>query len=1166
MHRLPPVHFRLFESGLTSPRSSQTEGKRIFEGETIPSFKPSECFYEHLDTASKFEKDLPNALVAAPAPTPAPIPPVSLFPTPVKPVMTHCGWGVPEWGISLSSGFSIYRDDINSIFGDEEYWLNVAFDSWSHFEYTIPTFWTDDESWCPCSVAESSLYGWEGGVHFILQPEGAEYSHDTECHSVISGIVYHNFEYRIVRKELEQIIGAKAMSDVVRPSLESIASRYTPKPSAGAFITLASRPDSLAPTWAWPSTKPDGAVVLPIWRDESYSGRFHAGEFEYDYFNNPITRDENGKTVATRPIFDYGTTSGWQTPPAGLMWWTLPPSRSKSSPSTSTSPADESISSLTSDNCWGNGPSTCVGSSPGSAQTTTEAGSGISPISSSLRPATTPTSFSVTTTVPGNDANTATTGTIALTTDSGNLLSGATQIIPLPAASTDSSRFTDIKNSPKDTDIQLHTTSSQLNRDSDLALGRSHENASSTGISSVDSHSGPGTKPDGPSESPLFSSMPIRPAQFPGSTVTAVTVVITTTYDSTPPDSGLLSTIPHTDPSPPPSGIAISRSLSASTDARYPTPAPLPPGAEPIPPGAGPIPPGVRPIPPGAGPIPPGAEALLFNLRSSADFLMASLIPVLLTTILSMAIQVFCGTLNSLLPFRALTATSHPRLNGTRDGAGARDSLLLPRSNPSSSSLFHGPGVGWRFARQFRDMLPAMNFLLSTTSTILVPLSNEVIRLELTADCGYKDRSSGHMPSEGAASGVPFRRICALGLRKQDTTMRVAESLLVIMAPLVMFMGYMLLRWRSVVAADPWSISAVATLYSGSSPEFRKMVGLASAQSSTALSGCRTNGGGSTHRPLDGELKKGFLAKSEGLKFRLGPFDGNSAHGIEILHPTIKDDKIPIRATTKAPRERTPVKDKMKKTRHYFQRLSSLNPGRMSPGTTRAVMNTTAFILITALLVVILYYENTEVLPSESTGLEGFMSGQSFAVRILFAALGTAITLFWDDYFSYISSTIIHKHLSNPTTKPDFLLHTSPPAHIFDLASIYRTMVKTRDWASLSIALACFLAKFTPILLSNIPFRNTITWEMHEVCTWMAIGVLSYMVLVLGAYCIIPFTGWLKHHFVPCGGRRNGSQKAPAEEKRRTHVSAGMDNIAGLMYYSQVYYKDMVGGIVPKTV
>lgn len=46
-------------------------------------------------------------------------------------------------------------------------------------------------------------------------------------------------------------------------------------------------------------------------------------------------------------------------------------------------------------------------------------------------------------------------------------------------------------------------------------------------------------------------------------------------------------------------------------------------------------------------------------------------------------------------------------------------------------------------------------------------------------------------------------------------------------------------------------------------------------------------------------------------------------------------------------------------------------------------------------------------------------------------------------------------------------------------------------------SLAAVLARFTPILLSGVPFRLTVTWKMHETYTWMLVCVLGYMVLVL---------------------------------------------------------------------
>lgn len=55
------------------------------------------------------------------------------------------------------------------------------------------------------------------------------------------------------------------------------------------------------------------------------------------------------------------------------------------------------------------------------------------------------------------------------------------------------------------------------------------------------------------------------------------------------------------------------------------------------------------------------------------------------------------------------------------------------------------------------------------------------------------------------------------------------------------------------------------------------------------------------------------------------------------------------------------------------------------------------------------------------------------------------------------------------------------------------------------VSLATLLAKFTPILLSNIPFSNAVTWKIHEACTWLSVAFLSYMVLVLVVSLVLPY-------------------------------------------------------------
>lgn len=53
------------------------------------------------------------------------------------------------------------------------------------------------------------------------------------------------------------------------------------------------------------------------------------------------------------------------------------------------------------------------------------------------------------------------------------------------------------------------------------------------------------------------------------------------------------------------------------------------------------------------------------------------------------------------------------------------------------------------------------------------------------------------------------------------------------------------------------------------------------------------------------------------------------------------------------------------------------------------------------------------------------------------------------------------------------------------------------------VALTSLLSEFMPILLNNIPFRITQTYVTHLVCTWLAVGILSVMLLVVLASFLI---------------------------------------------------------------
>jgi len=63
--------------------------------------------------------------------------------------------------------------------------------------------------------------------------------------------------------------------------------------------------------------------------------------------------------------------------------------------------------------------------------------------------------------------------------------------------------------------------------------------------------------------------------------------------------------------------------------------------------------------------------------------------------------------------------------------------------------------------------------------------------------------------------------------------------------------------------------------------------------------------------------------------------------------------------------------------------------------------------------------------------------------------------------------------------------------------------IRLLDLFGSAVAFAGVLSKFTPILLANIPFRLTLTWTTHSVCTWLSVAILSTMILVLVGFLLV---------------------------------------------------------------
>ncbi|KAK3395046.1 hypothetical protein B0H63DRAFT_385723, partial [Podospora didyma] len=450
------------------------------------------------------------------------------------------------------------------------------------------------------------------------------------------------------------------------------------------------------------------------------------------------------------------------------------------------------------------------------------------------------------------------------------------------------------------------------------------------------------------------------------------------------------------------------------------------------------------------GPISPELAGKYFNLKTEGDCLTVALVPVLLATLLSIPIELYTSSLKPMLPFRALDYAG---------GSLAEDSLCLPRSS------ILAPMIGIRFLWQFRDPLPILSVLLSLLATILVSLLSETIRLELP------------VPSQ-----CPSGRVCPIGLRKSEMPIRAAEGLLAAMAVIILSLCLMLARWESGIATKPWSIANIASLLS-----------TADLRSSMLSIPPRVDG----TNLRDSEITR---ARRGGPQHSGATGPPPTIYGIGVMATLLQDNNAIPTLTVRDPPKRTPAKPR--------RRWS------MSPRKQEVLLRSLFLFLIICLLVLILYYENTVVENPQDSPFEAFMHSQSFGVRILFTAMGTIVTAFWDYYFTrnffpsrYHSGAVTS--LPRPQVARDSIL-LSPPSSVF--IGLWRAL-RTRDIMLANIALATLLAKFTPILFSSIPFRNKDTWKMHEACAWLSIAILSYMVVVLLVVSV--FWGVKRRPFMP---------------------------------------------------
>ena len=442
---------------------------------------------------------------------------------------------------------------------------------------------------------------------------------------------------------------------------------------------------------------------------------------------------------------------------------------------------------------------------------------------------------------------------------------------------------------------------------------------------------------------------------------------------------------------------------------------------------------------------------------SKGDYFIGYFLPAIICVLLTIPIRMIELSAKQFQPFHQLTHEY---------GASARDSLVLQTGGvqgllTSFRSLFGG------------QALIFLTTTLALCSMLLVPVAVEAISLKVHGTC----------------SQISFKG-CAMTLGVFLIPARVTVGILAFMVVVLIATLIVLRDWRSGVAANPWSVAGIAVL--STNPDVRALF----ASLPTGRLG----------RVSDRKL----LDALDGRMFKLGYFfnrHGQPEYGIMVQNEA--GQPLQPAGMYAQPHPEIGQEAYRKKAPRHLPFLMLSYAGRVI-----------FLLMITGLLAVILYYNNT----GGDTPFELFMDMQGFGVRFLFTALGVIITWFWSSFFSskFFTTT------SPPFHKPgDFItlltMGNAPPGlalispyHVLSQApqpagrTVLRSppmtaftgifsAIRRRHWFLAVVAATAILSEFMPILLNNVPFRITQTWVVHLVCTWLSVGILCIMWLVVAA-------------------------------------------------------------------
>lgn len=348
------------------------------------------------------------------------------------------------------------------------------------------------------------------------------------------------------------------------------------------------------------------------------------------------------------------------------------------------------------------------------------------------------------------------------------------------------------------------------------------------------------------------------------------------------------------------------------------------------------------------------------------------------------------------------------------------------------------------FLRQYEGMgsllvpLPAICWVMAYTTAAVAPLAAEGWKVDLEGSCDK-------FTNEGCTPVVTISKLIV----------RILEALLVLNIVLALGMMVVLNRWSTGLRSDPRSILGVASL--SHSTEL------------LALFASYANVASWWH-----------WWKREGRHFsQINLHYGH--HRDDATHQEDFGILVATTSTSIAAEKLARVRHEQEEIRHH---LNHQIPIRIA-----LTLGLFAVGLI-VLAVVIIYYR----LTPDNQPLGRFLSSQSFGPRFLFSAVGVIINFLWVAIFTkYLLLAPYLAMAKGPSISSKSIALPYASASYTHFVS----SVASLRYLAVGISFSTILSDFLPLVLANVPFDRTTTWDAYVASTWVSVGLISFMVIVL---------------------------------------------------------------------